>query len=185
MIIKLSEKYAKEVIPEMMKKFGYKNTMAVPKIKKVVVNTGFGRLISGKTSEEQKKIYSAILEDLSLITGQKPVLKKSKKSISGFKTREGLPIGAAIILRGKMMDDFLQRLIHLVLPRSRDFQGIDPNSFDNDGNLTIGVKEHIVFLEVSPEKSKNIFGLEITIVTNAKTKEEGIKLLKLLGFPIK
>ena len=185
MIITLSETYKKEVIPEMMKKFGYKSAMAVPKIKKVVVNTGFGRLISGKTSEEQKKIYSAILEDLSLITGQKPVLKKSKKSISAFKTRKGLPIGTAIILRGKMMNDFLQRLIHLVLPRSRDFQGIDPSSFDNDGNLTIGVKEHIVFPEVSPEKSKNIFGLEITIVTNAKTREEGIELLKLMGFPIK
>jgi large subunit ribosomal protein L5 len=185
MITPLSEKYQKEVIPEMMKKFGYKNTMAVPKIKKVVVNTGFGRLIAGKTSEEQKKISDAISEDFSLITGQKPILKNSKKSIAGFKTRKGLPIGTAVILRGKMMKDFLERLIHLVLPRLRDFQGIDPNSFDNKGNLTIGIKEHIAFLEVSPEKSKNIFGLEITVVTNTKTREEGIELLKLLGFPIK
>ncbi|MDI6591654.1 MAG: 50S ribosomal protein L5 [Patescibacteria group bacterium] len=182
---RLREKYQKEVIPEMMKKFGYTNALAVPKIEKVVVNCGFGKLISGKTSEEQKKIYEAILEDLALITGQLPILTRAKKSISGFKIRKGLPVGAQVTLRGKRMYDFLERLIHIGLPRSRDFRGIDPKSLDKEGNLTIGIKEHIAFPEISPEKVKNIFGLEITVVTTAKNKEEGLELLKLLGFPIK
>ena len=168
-----------------MEKFGYKNPMAVPKIEKVVVNTGFGRLVAGKTSEEQKKIQNFILEDLGLICGQKPIFKKAKKSISSFKTRKEMIIGAAVTLRKKKMDDFLERLIHIALPRSRDFQGIDQKSFDKKGNLTIGIKEQIAFPEVSPEKAKNIFGLEITVVTTAKKREEGIELLKLLGFPIK
>lgn len=184
-MLKLQDKYKKEVIPQMMERFGYKNKMAVPKIEKVVVNTGFGRLISGKTSEEQKKIQDAILEDLSLITGQRPILTKAKKSISGFKIREGLPIGAKITLRGKRMYDFLERLIHIALPRSRDFRGIDPGSIDEEGNLTTAIKEHIAFPEISPEKVKNIFGFEITVVTTAKTREEGLELLRLLGFPIK
>jgi len=185
MIIRLPEKYKKEVIPQMMEEFGYKNIMAVPKIEKVVVNTGFGRLITDKTSEEQKKIFEAILEDLSLITGQRPVLTRAKKSISGFKIRQGLPIGAEVTLRGKRMFDFLERLINIALPRSRDFQGIDLKSFDKKGNLTIAIREHITFPEILPEKAKNIFGLEITVVTTAKKREEGVELLKLLGFPIK
>lgn len=184
-MVRLIEKYQKEVIPQMMEKFGYKNTMAVPKIEKVVVNTGFGKQISGKTSDEQKKISEAILSDLSLICGQRTVLTKAKESISAFKIREGLPIGARVSLRGKIMYDFLERLIYVALPRSRDFQGINLKSIDNQGNLTIGVKEHICFPEISPEKTKNIFGFEITVVTNAKNKEEGLGLLKLIGFPIK
>lgn len=184
-MIGLKDKYNTEVVPEMMKKFGYKNRMAVPKIEKVVINTGFGRLISGKTSEEQKKIQDAILEDLSLICGQRPVLKHAKKSISGFKIRKGLPVGAMVTLRGKRMNDFLERLIHIALPRSRDFQGINPRSFDKKGNLTIGIEEDIAFPEILPEKVKNIFGLEITVVTTAKNKEEGVELLRLMGFPIK
>ncbi|MBZ9578421.1 50S ribosomal protein L5 [Patescibacteria group bacterium] len=183
--MRLPEKYKKEVIPAMQKKFGYPNIMAVPKIEKVMVNTGFGRLITGKTSDEQKKIYEAILNDLVLITGQKPVLTRAKKSISGFKIRQGMPVGAQGTLRGKRMFDFLERLIHIALPRSRDFRGIDPKSFDREGNLTIAIKEHIAFPEISPEKVKNIFGFEITVVTTAKNKEEGIELLRLLGFPIK
>lgn len=169
----------------MVEKFGYKSPMAVPKVEKVVVNSGFGREIAGKSSEEQKKIQNGILEDLSLVCGQRPVLKTAKKSISSFKIRKGLPVGAAVILRKKRMYDFLERLIQITLPRSRDFQGIEQKSFDKNGNLTIGLKEHIVFPEVSPEKAKNIFGLEITVATNAKNKEEGIALLKLMGFPIK
>lgn len=184
-MLKLQEKYKKEVIPAMQEKFGYKSTMAVPKIEKVKVNTGFGRLISGKTKGEQKKIHEPILEDLAFICGQRPILTKAKKSISGFKIREGMPVGAQVSLRKQKMYDFLERLIHIGLPRSRDFQGIDPKSFDREGNLTIAIKEHIVFPEISPEKVKNIFGFEITIVTTAKTKEEGIELLRLLGFPIK
>jgi len=184
-MLQLKEKYQKEVIPSMMQKFGYTNKMAVPKIEKVVINTGFGRQISGKTSEEQKKIQDFILEDLSLICGQRPILTRAKKSISGFKIRKGMPVGAAVILREKMMINFLERLIHLALPRSRDFRGIDSKSVDKEGNLTISIQEHIAFPEISPEKAKFIFGLEITIVTTAKSKEEGIELLRLLGFPIK
>jgi len=184
-MLSLPEKYKKEVIPEMMKKFDYKNSMTVPKLLKVTVNTGFGKLISGKTSEEQKKILNSILDDFAFITAQHPVLTKAKKSISGFKIRKGLPIGAKVTLRRKKMYDFLERLIHIALPRSRDFRGIEPSSFDKKGNLTIGIREQIAFPEVSPERTKNIFGLEITVVTNAKKREEGIELFKLLGFPIK
>lgn len=184
-MLRLREKYEKEVVPQMMERFGYKNKMAVPKIEKVVINTGFGRQVSGKTADEQKKIIEAILEDLALISGQKPILKKAKKSISGFKIKKGMPVGATVTLRRKRMNDFLERLIHIALPRLRDFRGIEPKSFDKEGNLTIGIKEQIVFPEISPEKVKNIFGLEITIVTTAKKREEGIELLKLLGFPIK
>ena len=184
MILKLKEKYQKEVIPAMMEKFGYKNKMAAPKIEKVVINTGFGRLVAGKTSDEQKKIQDAIFEDLTLICGQRPVLTRAKKSISSFKIREGMPVGVKATLRGKKMNDFLERLIHIVLPRSRDFRGIAAESFDKERNLTIGIREHIAFPEISPEKAKNIFGLEITVVTTAKTHEEGLELLKLLGFPI-
>lgn len=184
-MLKLRDKYQKEVIPAMMERFGYRNKMAVPKIEKVVINIGFGKLIAGKTSEEQKKIQDTIIEGLSLISGQKPVFKKAKKSISTFKIREGQVIGIAVVLRKKKMSDFLERLIHVALPRLRDFQGIEISSFDKKGNLTIGIREHIVFPEILPEKAKNIFGLEITVVTTAKSKEEGIGLLRLLGFPIK
>jgi len=184
-MIVLKERYSKVVIPKMMEKFGYKNKMAVPKIEKVVINTGFGKIISDKTSDEKKKIMSAILSGLAAITGQKPVLTKAKKSISGFKIRKGVPMGAAVILRRKMMSDFLERLINITLPRSRDFQGIDKKSIDKSGNLTIALKEHISFSEILPEKAKHIFGLEITIVTTAKSKEKGLELLKLIGFPIK
>jgi len=181
----LREKYIKEVVPALQEKFGYKNKMAVPKITKVVVNTGFGKLIAGKSSEEQKKIYEAIIENLALITGQKPVLKRAKKSISAFKVREGMPLGAVVILRKKRMYDFLERLIHIALPRTRDFRGIEPKSIDEKGNLTYGVKEQIIFPEILPEKVKNIFGLEITIATTAKNRERGLELLRLMGFPIK
>lgn len=182
---KLREKYQKEVIPQMMTKFGYKNSMAVPRIEKVVVNTGFGRLVSGKTSDEQKKVFTAVLDDLSLICGQKPILTKAKKAIAAFKTRKGMPIGTMITLRGNRMYDFLERVINIALPRSRDFRGIEQKSFDKKGNLTISIKEHIVFPEILPEKIKNIFGFEITVVNTSKTRESGIELLKLLGFPIK
>lgn len=181
----LKEKYTKEVIPQMIEEFGYKNKTAVPKIEKAVINIGFGTLISGKTSEEQKKIQNNILQELSAITGQRPVFKTAKKSISGFKTREGQIIGATVTLRRKKMYDFLEKLIWITLPRTRDFRGIDKSSFDKNGNLTIGIKEHIAFPEIQPEKVRNILGLEITIVTGAKTKEEGIALLRSLGFPIK
>jgi large subunit ribosomal protein L5 len=183
--MRLKEKYQKEVIPKMIEIFKYKNKMAVPKIEKVIVNVGFGKLVAGKSLKEQQEIANKISEDLALITGQKPILTKAKKSISTFKVKRGMPLGAKVTLRGKRMYDFLERLIHIALPRTRDFQGIEEKSFDQKGNLTIGISEHIAFPEISPEKVQNIFGLEITIVTNAKKREESINLLKLMGFPIK
>ncbi len=182
---KLKTKYEKEAIPQMMKKFGYKNKMAVPAIKKVVINSCFGKEVVSKTGSEREKIQNLIMQDLTLIAGQKPNLMKSKKSIAGFKLREGLEIAAMVTLRKSRMWDFLERLIYLSLPRSRDFKGIDAKSIDKKGNLNMGFREHISFPEIFTEKEKTIFGLEITIVTNAKSKEEGLELYKLLGFPIK
>ena len=182
---KLQEKYKKEVAPGMMKIFGYKNIMAVPSIKKVVINSSFGKNVAGKAAGEREKIQNAVAQDLSLIAGQKTKIMKSKKSIAGFKLREGLEIAAMATLRKGKMWDFLERLIYLSLPRSHDFKGISPKSIDKRGNLNIGFKEHISFPEIFTEKEKTIFGFEITIVTNAKSKEEGLELYKSLGLPIK
>ncbi len=184
-MISLIEKYQKEVAPEMKKEFGYKNILAVPRITKVVVNTGFGRQMVAATGEEQKKIKESVLNDLAIICGQKPQLTRAKKSISSFKLRQGMAIGAKVTLRRKRMYDFLQRLVGLALPRTRDFQGIDPKAIDKEGNMTIAVKEHIAFPEISPEKSRINFGFEVTIATSAKSKEEAEKLFRLLGFPLK
>lgn len=181
---KLKEKYNKEVVPAFMK-MGCKNIMAVPSIKKVVLNSSFGKEAVGKSAGDREKIQNFILQDLSLIAGQKANLVKSKKSIAGFKLREGLEIAAVVTLRKAKMWDFLERLIYLSLPRSRDFKGLNPKSIDKNGNLSVGFKEHISFPEIFTEKEKTIFGLEITIVTNAKNKEEGLELYKLLGFPMK
>lgn len=183
--MKLKEKYQKEVIPKMMELFHYKNPYEVPRIEKVTVNVGFGKMISGKSAEEQKKIIDAIFEDLSLITGQKPSLTVARKSISGFKLKKGQPQGAKVTLRRKRMYDFLERLIYVALPRSRDFKGIDLSSFDQKGNLTIGIKEHTAFPEISLEKVKFIFGLEVTVTVKSKSQKEAIEMLRLLGFPLK
>lgn len=183
-MISLKENY-KKAIPALQKKFEIKNVMSVPKIQKVVVNTGLGKMLMGKTGGEQKKIFQAVIEDLSIICGQKVVLTKARKSIASFKTRTGMPIGAKATLRGPKMTDFLERLINIAIPRSRDFQGIDPKSFDREGSLSIPIKEHTIFPEISPEKTKIVFGFEITIVTSAKNREQGVELIRLLGFPIK
>jgi len=169
----------------MMEKFGYKNPNSCPKIEKIVVNSGFGRMIADKGSSERKKIQEHILKSISSITGQKACLRKAKKSISSFKLREGMPIGAQVTLRGKKMYDFLEKLIWLVLPRTRDFRGIPLKSINQEGNLTIGFKEYIPFPELIVEKEKGIFGLEVTVVSGAQSKEEGIELLRLIGFPLK
>lgn len=182
---RFKDRYNKIVKPAMMSAFKYKSPLAVPRVTKVQVNSGFGRLVVGLAGDEQKKICQNVVDDLSLICGQKPVLTFSKKSIASFKLRKNMAIGAKVTLRGKKMEDFIDRLIHITLPRSRDFQGIPAKSVGRDGNLTIGIKEQITFPEVSPESVKRIFGLEVTIVTNAKNREEGMELLKLLGFPIK
>ena len=181
----LKEKYNKEVVPAMMEKFGLKNRMAVPSIKKVVLNSSFGKEVVGKSASEREKIQNLIMQDLSLIAGQKTNLVKSKKSIAGFKLREGLEIAAVVTLRKGRMWDFLERLIYLSLPRSHDFKGIDPKSIDKRGNLNIGFKEHIFFPEIFTEKEKTIFGLQVTVSTNAKNQEEGLELFRLMGFPIK
>ncbi len=181
----LSKLYKEKVIPEMTRKFLYKSVMAVPKIDKIVLNVGFGRLISGRSKEEQKKIIGAITHDLALISGLRPVLTKAKKSISSFKIRKGMPVGAKVTLRKSKMNDFFEKLIRIDFPRMRDFRGIDPKAVDKNGNLTIGIKEHIIFPEVSQEEIKQPFSFEVTIATTAKTKEEGLELLKLLDFPFK
>jgi large subunit ribosomal protein L5 len=181
----LKEKYKKEAIPAMMKKFGFKNPMAVPSIKKVTINTCFGKDSVSKTGGERAKMQELIMQDLALISGQKPSLMKSKKSIAGFKLREGLEIAAKVTLRKDKMWDFIERLVYLILPRSRDFKGLEPKSVDKGGNLSIGFKEHIAFPEIFTEKEKTIFGLQVTVTTNAKNKEEGLELYKLLGFPMK
>lgn len=174
----LKEKYIKEVIPAMRVRFGYRNVMSVPRVAKVVVNCGVGKLRDEREREEVQKL-------LALITGQKPVPRVARKSIASFKTRVGQVIGYQATMRGKRMYDFVARLINVTLPRTRDFRGIDLGSFDSRGNLTLGVKEHIVFPETVGEDYRFLFGLEVTVVTTAKRREDGIELLKLMGFPIK
>jgi len=181
----LQEMYTTQAMPALIEKFGYENRNAIPRLKSVVVNTGFARLVAGKTGDDQKKTIEAIVDDLSRICGQKAVVTKAKKSIAGFKLRQGSPVGAKITLRGKRMYDFLERLILIALPRSRDFQGLNATAIDQQGNLSIGIKEHIFFPEISPEKVRNIFGLQVVVTTSAHNKAEGLELLKQLGFPLK
>ncbi len=176
---RLQEKYRKTVIPAVQKTFGIENVMAVPKIEKVVVNTGVGRLV------KEEKTIERIAKELSTITGQKPVLRKAKKSISGFKLRQGVTVGTSVTLRGKRMYDFLDRLIAIALPRSKDFRGIEVKNFDKMGNLNLGIKESSIFPEINYENVKDVFGLEVTVVTTAKNREKGIELLRQMGFPIK
>lgn len=173
------EKYNKEVISEMKKKFGFKNNLQVPVIEKVVVNAGIGKYI------KDANMIKETVEALKTITGQKPVLTKSRKSIAGFKIREGLEVGVKVTLRGARKWEFLDRLVGASIPRIRDFQGIKETAIDEGGNLNIGIKEHTVFPEILPENVKNIMSLQVNVVTTAKNKEEGRELFRLLGFPIK
>ncbi len=184
-MLRFAERYKKQVIPGMKAAFGYKNDMAVPAIDKVMVNTGFGKQVAGISNDELKKFSQIVLEDLTMICGQKAVLTYSKKSIASFKLRKGIAIGAKVTLRKKKMQDFIDKLVWVALPRSKDFQGLKQSSIDKTGNLTIGIKEQTVFLEVPAETVKKIFGLEVIISTTAQSREQGIELLKLLGFPIK
>ncbi|MFH0906724.1 MAG: 50S ribosomal protein L5 [bacterium] len=177
--MRLQEKYKKEALPALKEKFNFKNNLAVPRIEKVVINTGFNP--SAKNESVQKEIAN----DLSLITGQKPCSRQAKKAISSFKTRQGMVVGMMVTLRGQRMYDFLDRLINIVLPRVRDFRGLLEKNIDQAGNLNIGIKEQIIFTEISAESAKNIFGLEIAVVTTAKNHEHGAELFKLLKFPIK
>lgn len=174
----LQEKYIKEVIPAMRAEFGYTSVMAVPRVEKVTINVGVGKIKDEKQMQEIARV-------LALVTGQKASPRPAKKAIASFKTRKGQIIGYSVTLRGKRMFDFLGRFVGVALPRGRDFRGISEKSFDRAGNLTIGIREHIVFPEMLNEDVKFIFGMEITVTTTAKKKEEGISLLKRMGFPIK
>jgi len=173
----LLEKYREEVIPKMMSIFGYKNKMQVPKIEKVVVNKGIGR------ASHDVKVLESAQNELAMITGQKPIIRRAKKSIASFKLRKGMPIGCMVTLRGRMMYDFLTRLINASIPRIRDFRGLPLKSFDGRGNYTIGIREQIIFPEIEYDMVESISGLSIIINTTAKTDEEAGELLSLIGFP--
>lgn len=177
--MKLQGRYTKEVVPRMKEIFGVTNMLALPRLEKVIVNTGLGKF------RENKDLLEFIERSISALTGQKPVPTHAKNAIAGFKIREGSLVGLRVTLRGGKMHDFLERLIFVALPRSRDFRGIDPKSIDSFGNMTIGVKEHIIFPEIIQEDIKTIFGFEVTIVTSAKTKKEAEEFFRLMGFPLK
>ncbi|QIK69800.1 50S ribosomal protein L5 [Erysipelothrix sp. HDW6C] len=175
----LKEQYKTEVVGALVKQFNYTSVMQVPKLEKIVINMGVGEAISNA------KYLEDAVEDLTIITGQKPVITKAKKSIANFKLREEMPIGAKVTLRGQKMHDFLEKLIKVALPRVRDFRGINAGSFDGRGNYTMGVKEQLIFPEIDYDKVNKVRGMDITIVTTAQTDEEGFALLKELGMPFK
>ena len=174
---RLREFYDTEIVDAMMKKFSYKNKMQVPKIEKVVVNMGLGE------ARENAKVLDAASSDIMIITGQKPIITKAKKSIAAFKLRAGMPVGAKVTLRGQKMYSFVDRLINVALPRVRDFRGVSPEAFDGRGNYTLGVKEQLMFPEVQYDKIDKIRGMDIIFVTTAKTDEEARELLTLYGMP--
>ncbi|NLL62648.1 MAG: 50S ribosomal protein L5 [Ruminococcaceae bacterium] len=174
---RLKDMYVKEVAPALMKKFGYKSVMQVPKLEKIVINVACG------DAKDNAKVVDAIVSDLSIITGQKPVLCKAKKSVANFKLREGMIIGAKVTLRGERMYEFLDRFFNLALPRVRDFRGINPDSFDGRGNYSLGVKEQLIFPEIDYDKIDAIRGMDISFITTAKTDEEAKELLSLMGAP--
>lgn len=175
----LKQFYQSEVVPALREKFAYKNVMQVPKLLKVTLNMGVGE------AAQDKKVIEAAVAELTAISGQKPVVTKARKAVASFKIREGWPIGCKVTLRGKSMDNFLWRLIHVAIPRIRDFRGLNKNSFDGRGNYTFGVKETIMFPEIDFDKVDKMRGLDICITTSAKTDDEALALLKALKFPIK
>lgn len=177
--IDLKTRLIKEVIPELQKRLGIKNPMAAPHITKITINVGVG------TYTKQNKDYSNVVESITKITGQKPILTKAKKAISNFKTKKGEVVGIVVTLRGKRMYDFLNKLINIVFPRVRDFRGISDKAFDGKGNYNIGFKEHVVFAEISPDEVTRPYGMEISITTNAGNDKNGFELLKAMGFPFK
>ena len=173
----LKAKYREEVAPALMQKFNYKSPMQIPRIDKVVVNVGCGE------ARDNAKVMEAVVRDLGVITGQKAIVTKAKKSVANFKVREGMPIGAKVTLRQDRMWEFIDRLFNVALPRVRDFRGINPNAFDGRGNYALGVKEQLIFPEIEYDKIDKIRGMDIIMVTTAKTDEEARELLKLLGAP--
>ena len=174
---RLKDYYSQEVAPAMMKKFGYTNVMQIPKVAKIVINMGVSEAVGNP------KALDAAVADLTMISGQKPIVTKAKKSISAFKVREGMSIGTKVTLRGERMYHFMDKLLNVALARVRDFRGISPKAFDGRGNYTLGVKEQLIFPEMEYDKIDKIRGMDITIVTTAKTDEEARELLKLMGMP--
>jgi large subunit ribosomal protein L5 len=179
MAARLRERYSKEVRPALMKEFGFKNPMQTPRLDKIVVNMGLGEAINNG------KIIDASVEQLTAITGQKPVVTKSRKSIANFKLRQGQSIGVMVTLRGDRAYEFLDRLVNIALPRVRDFKGVSPKAFDGKGNYTLGVREQIIFPEINYDKVEKIKGMNITVVTTARNDEEGRALLRSLGMPFR
>lgn len=177
MAARLKEAYKSEIAPALMKKFEYKSVMQIPKLDKIVLNVGCGE------ARDNSKVVDAIINDLSIITGQKPVVCRAKKSVANFKLREGMPIGVKVTLRGDKMYEFLDRFFNLALPRVRDFRGINPNSFDGRGNFAMGIKEQLIFPEIDYDKIDAVRGMDIIMVTTANTDEEGRELLRMLGAP--
>lgn len=176
---RLLEMYKQEIVPYMMETFSYKNVMQVPKLEKITVNMGVG-----EATQDQKLLESAV-KDLEFITGQKPSTRKAKKAISNFKLREGMSIGCMVTLRRARMYEFFDRLVNIALPRVRDFRGVSDKSFDGRGNYTLGIKEHIIFPEINVDKVTRLYGMDVSIVTTAKTDAEAYELLKSFGFPFR
>ncbi len=174
---RLKTMYKDEIMDAMIKKFGYKNTMEVPKLDKIVVNMGVGE------AKENAKVLESAVRDLEVITGQKAIITKAKKSIANFKIREGMSIGCKVTLRGEKMYDFLDRLVNLALPRVRDFRGVNPNSFDGRGNYSLGIKEQLIFPEIVYDQVDKVRGMDVIVVTTAKTDEEARELLRLFNMP--
>lgn len=174
---RLQEKYLKEVVPAMTEKFGYKNIMELPKVEKIIINMGVGEAVGNP------KALDAAVADMTLIAGQKPLLTRAKKSLAAWKLREGMPIGAKVTLRGTRMYQFLDKFMNVALPRVRDFRGISGNAFDGRGNYSVGLKEQLIFPEIEYDKVDKIRGMNIVVVTTAKTDEEARELLKLMGMP--
>lgn len=174
---RLQEKYSKEVAPALMEKFGYKSVMQIPKLEKIIINIGCGE------AKDNAKALDGAVSDLTAITGQKPVITRAKKSVAAFKVREGMPIGCKVTLRSDKMYEFLDRFFNVALPRVRDFRGISANSFDGRGNYSVGIKEQLIFPEIDYDKIDKIRGMDIIMVTTAKTDEEARELLSLMGAP--
>jgi large subunit ribosomal protein L5 len=179
MVMGLKERYRQEIIPQMIKKYSYKNVMQVPALSKVVVNMGVGEAIQNPKSLE------AAVNDMTTITGQRPVVTKARKSIAAFKLRAGMKIGCRVTLRGNRMYDFVDKLVNVVLPRVRDFRGVTPRAFDGRGNYTLGLREQVIFPEIDYDKIDKVRGMDITVVTTAKTDEEARDLLRLVGMPFR
>ena len=177
MAARLREAYKSEIAPALMKKFEYKSVMQIPKLDKIVLNVGCGE------ARDNSKVVDAIINDLSIITGQRPIICRAKKSVANFKLREGMPIGVKVTLRGDKMYEFLDRFFNLALPRVRDFRGINPNSFDGRGNYAMGIKEQLIFPEIDYDKIDAVRGMDLIMVTTANTDEEGRELLRMLGAP--